>query len=158
MGLHLFFLPNFPGATFIPDSRVMPEKANLKYITNSWPLNLQNFFSTPFSWPQYPGKIQNYTRTNFSHSRSEQLWEQNTTVKLWKIWKQKLCNIMSIWWFFGLVLLKEVKCTHRGYHENKGCNDFTSFCNFCFSFGAQFFVKFSLTQKRKKNLHILCGP
>ena len=22
MGLHLFFLPNFPGATFIPDSRV----------------------------------------------------------------------------------------------------------------------------------------
>ena len=36
--------------------------------------NLQKFFSTHFSWPHYPGKIQNYTRTNFSHSRSEQLW------------------------------------------------------------------------------------
>ena len=58
-------------------SRVLrPRKVNLKNITNSWPSasNLQNFFSIHFSWPHYPGKIQNYTRTNFSHSRSEQLW------------------------------------------------------------------------------------
>ena len=49
---------------------------NLKNITNSWPSasNLQNFFSTHFSWHHYPGKIQNYSKTNFSHSRSEQLW------------------------------------------------------------------------------------
>ena len=33
-----------------------------------------NVFEIHFSWPQYPGKIQNYTRTNFSHSSSEQLW------------------------------------------------------------------------------------
>jgi hypothetical protein len=35
-------------------------------------------FSTLFSWPQYPRKIQNYNRTNFSHRKSEQLWQQNT--------------------------------------------------------------------------------
>ena len=63
--------------------------------------------------------------------------------------KNCVCNIMSIWRFFGLVLLKEIKRAHRGYHKNKGCNDFTSFCNFSSSFGAQFFFEFSLTQKRK---------
>ena len=37
---------------------------NLKNITNSWlsASNLQNFVSTHFSWPNYPGKIQNCTR------------------------------------------------------------------------------------------------
>ena len=29
MGLCLFFLPNFPGATFIPDSRITCAKAEL---------------------------------------------------------------------------------------------------------------------------------
>ena len=34
-----------------------------------------NVFEIHFSWPQYPGKIQNYTRTNYSNSeRSGQLW------------------------------------------------------------------------------------
>jgi hypothetical protein len=35
---------------------------NLKNITNSWPSawNLQNFFLSHFSWPHYPGKIQNF--------------------------------------------------------------------------------------------------
>ena len=33
-----------------------------------------NVFEIHFSWPQYPGKIQNYTRTNYSNSeRSGQL-------------------------------------------------------------------------------------
>ena len=46
-----------------------------KNFWNSWPSasNLQNFLLAHFSLPQYPGKIQNHTRTNFSHSRSEQL-------------------------------------------------------------------------------------
>ena len=34
-----------------------------------------NVFEIHFSWPQNPGKIQNYTRTNYSNSeRSGQLW------------------------------------------------------------------------------------
>ena len=34
-----------------------------------------NVFEIHFSWPQYPGKFQNYTRTNYSNSeRSGQLW------------------------------------------------------------------------------------
>ena len=35
---------------------------------------ISNVFDIHFSWPQYPGKIQNYTRTNYSNSeRSGQL-------------------------------------------------------------------------------------
>ena len=30
------------------------------------------------------------------------------------------------------------------------CNDFTSFCNFTFSFGAQIFFQFSLTKKKEE--------
>ena len=38
-------------------------------------LRICNVFEIQFSWPQYPGKIQNYTRTNYSNSeRSGQLW------------------------------------------------------------------------------------
>ena len=34
-----------------------------------------NVFETYFSWPQYPGKNQNNTRTDYSNSeRSGQLW------------------------------------------------------------------------------------
>ena len=40
-----------------------------------------NVFEIHFSWPQYPGKIQNYTRTNISHGRSEELWLQNTRAE-----------------------------------------------------------------------------
>ena len=50
-----------------------PEKSRVKKI-GFFALNLQNFFSTHFSQHQYLGKSQNYTRTNFSHSRSEQIW------------------------------------------------------------------------------------
>ena len=48
-----------------------PRKVNLKNITNFLALGLQfaNFFLTHFSWPQYLGKIQNYTRTNYSNSK-----------------------------------------------------------------------------------------
>ena len=50
------------------------KKKIIKSILFNFGLEFANFFSTHFSWPHYPGKIQNYTRTNFSHSRSEQLW------------------------------------------------------------------------------------
>ena len=34
-----------------------------------------NVFEIHFSWPQYPGKNQNYTRINYSNGeRSGQLW------------------------------------------------------------------------------------
>ena len=62
--------------SFMPTEK-LPLNKNLKNITNSWPSasNLQNLFSTHFSWPQYPGKIQNDTRTNCSNrERSGQLW------------------------------------------------------------------------------------
>ena len=37
--------------------------------------SISNVFEIHFSWPQYPGLIQKYTRTNYSNSeRSGQLW------------------------------------------------------------------------------------
>ena len=48
MRLHLFFLPNFPGATFIPDSRVLHFSGEVLTAASIWlDLTLESAVKTP---------------------------------------------------------------------------------------------------------------
>ena len=51
---------------------------------------------THFSWPQYPGKIQNYTRTNRSNSERSGNYGENIFINfsclfMWKMEKKNIC-------------------------------------------------------------------
>ena len=40
MGLHLFFLPNFPGATFIPDSSLVSRTGHLHFTQTRFKIHV----------------------------------------------------------------------------------------------------------------------
>ena len=93
---------------FVPYSKLLPsailgfpssleEDQCLEKVTNYWPwtLNLHNLCSTQCSCTQELEKQVTCTWKNFPHSKSRQLWQQNTifkvsdiSEKVTKIWKK----------------------------------------------------------------------
>ena len=67
-------------------------------VTIKWfLLRLFNFWETHFSRPQYPGKIQNYTRTNYSNSKRSENYNNRiffyfSCLFVWKNGKNHFSN------------------------------------------------------------------